>query len=75
MTAKKTKNPMLTVIEYWLVNGKYKTKVVPLEHKERVLGRNIVAVIDGRMCRKRYGWGYCKWCDALENRCASRRVA
>jgi len=69
--SEETASATFTAVEFWLVKGKYKAKAVRLAHKERVTGRNIVAVIDGRMHRI----GDCKWCQDLGNRCASRRSA
>jgi hypothetical protein len=66
------KTAALTVVEFWRINGKYKAKAVQLAHKERVVGRNIVAVISGRLCKP---WYNCKWCYTLEDRCAARRTA
>jgi hypothetical protein len=66
------KTGQFTVIEYMMQRGgKFKTSTATVKHGQSVLGRNIVAVIDGDWPHRKD----CDWCLELRTRCISRRHA
>lgn len=45
--------------------------VLELEHGESAIGSNVVAVVQGRMCKRE---DECSWCRAISRRVQSRNV-
>lgn len=51
------------------------SKVILVRHNDSVVGKNIVAVIEGVLCKElAEGSVICQWCADLRLRCRSRRI-
>ena len=63
----------ILVIEYntaWRIEENFSCQVIMIKHREDISGRNLVVCIEGKLCPETE----CDWCDALRDRCRSRRV-
>ena len=52
-----------------------RSKLIDIMHGEKLVGRNPVTVLSGKLCENsRYSPASCKWCYLLMKRIRSRRV-